>query len=82
MQATYREIPMLLKNREPFRSSSVTAVKSNIRGEIRYTVYSYDTVMYEEFNGNCSYINKNYYSPTTSRIQNIIKQVFKEEIEK
>lgn len=82
MKATYKEIPMLLKNREPFRAGTVTALKSEYWGKTRYTVYSYDTVIYEEFNGNCSYINKNYYSPTTSRIQNIIKQVFREEIEK
>lgn len=75
-KATYREIPALLEQRKAFTGNSVEAVK--LPGE--YIVYSYGTVIYREHYGaniqQPVYFNSKYYSRTTSRLQNILRQVF------
>ena len=76
-KATYREIPALLEQRKPFKGSSVTALAGKMPNNgSRYIVYSYGTILYEEENGRCVYFNSEYYSRTTSRLQNILRQVF------
>lgn len=76
-KATYREIPALLKSRQPFQGSSVTALKGTMPdGSSRYIVYSYKTIMYEEEAGKCVYFNSDFYSRTTSKLQNILRSVF------
>jgi hypothetical protein len=71
-KADYKAIPELLRNKESFTGSSVRAI-SNSGG---YMVYSYDTLIFsEDKNGNI-FFDSCKYSPTTSKIQNIIKDVF------
>lgn len=76
-KATYREIPALLKSRKPFEGNSVYAINRTLcNGSKDYSVYSYDTCIYEEYNGKCSYFDDSFYSRTTSRLQNILRSVF------
>ena len=63
--ATYKEIPALLEWRVQFSGSSVTAVQE---GKNIYNV--------SERNGEVLYFDSGYYSRTTSRLQNILRQVF------
>lgn len=66
--ATYREMPDLLERREEFRGNSVRAFKD---GEDNYIVMSYDTIIYAQcVNG--WYFDNTFYSPTTSRLQNML----------
>jgi len=69
MYATYRDIPDLISKGVPFRGNSVVAVDEYIGG---YHIYSYNTLIYREAD---NYFNDTYYSNTTSRIQNIIREV-------
>lgn len=62
-------MPFLIKRGLPFRGNSVTAIYKCIGG---YHIYSYDTLIYRQED---NYFNNKYYSRTTSRIQNIIKEV-------
>jgi hypothetical protein len=71
-KADYKAIPELLRNKESFTGSSVKAI-SNSWG---YMVYSYDTLIFSEDKLGNVFFNDKKYSSTTSRIQNIIKDVF------
>lgn len=80
-KATYREIPALLEQRKAFTGNSVAASSITLSdGSKSYTVWSYDTVIYKEVKGDCIYFNGDYYSRTTSKLQNILRQVFSNEI--
>jgi hypothetical protein len=71
----YKDMENLLKNRKPFTGNSVTATKT----EAEYKVFSYNTLIYAEGFGKV-YFDDSYYSKTTSKLQNIIRRVFKEEL--
>lgn len=74
-KATYREIPALLKAHKTFEGNSVKAVKL----PWAYVVYSYETIIYQEdYRAGFEpvYFNSKYYSRTTSKLQNILRQVF------
>lgn len=71
--ATYKEIPALLEWRVQFSGSSVTAIQE---GKNIYNVYSYGTLILSARNGEVVYFDSGYYSRTTSRLQNILRQVF------
>jgi len=71
-QTTYDEMPRLISMRQPFEGNSVTAKQSG--GEY-YVVYSYDTPIAKFRGGDLVYFDNTQYSSTTSRIQNIIKDV-------
>jgi hypothetical protein len=68
VRATYRDIADLLSCKASFKGNSVTA-KREIDG---YKVYSYSTLIYSVTNTGEIYFNNNYYSVTTSKLQNII----------
>lgn len=67
---TYKDLENALKNREDVVCSSVKAV--NKKGI--YLVYSFETVIAVRKNGKW-YLNEHNYSSTTSKIQNIVKEV-------
>lgn len=69
---TYKDLENALKNREDVVCSSVKAV--NQKG--RYLVYSFETVIAVKKNGKW-YLNEHYYSKTTSKLQNLVKEVSK-----
>ena len=76
MKATYKEMRELLKSREPFKGNSVEAVY--ISGG-SYKVYSYGTLIFEidsKHNGETFHLDNKFYSVTTSKIQNMLIEVF------
>lgn len=63
-----------LKNKKPFQASNVFACLTE---KAEYIVYSYQTIILRVNNaGEVEYFNSGYYSRTTSKLQNKIKQVF------
>ena len=69
---TYEEIPALIKKREPFRGHSVSAQYDGTQ----YQVISYGIRIAQITIGrNDWWINPNIYSKTTSRIQNIVREI-------
>ena len=72
---TYKEIPDAITKQENFAGSSVQGYKENDW----YYVYSYGTLMAIVLaNGAGVVLNKKKYSPTTSKIQNILRRLFKD----
>ena len=72
---TYKEIPDAITNQENFAGSSVQGYKENDW----YYVYSYGTLMAIVLaNGAGVVLNKHHYSPTTSKIQNILRWLFED----
>ena len=70
---TYKEIPEAIIKQENFAGSSVQGYKENDW----YYVSSYGTLMAIVLaNGAGVVLNKHHYSPTTSKIQNILLWVF------
>ncbi len=64
----------MLSNKEPFQASNVFAT-TNERGE--YVVYSYQTVILTvKEDGTISYFDEDFYSATTSKLQNKIRKAF------
>ena len=72
---TYKEIPEAITKQENFAGSSVQGYKENDW----YYVYSYGTLMAIVL-PNCAgvVLNKHCYSPTTSKIQNILRWLFED----
>ena len=73
MKITKRQLREMIYNKKPYiYSSSVAVIKDN-----EYIVYSYETLMcvYNLADNKVTYFNNEYYSRTTSYLQNIIKQV-------
>lgn len=62
---TYRNMPGLILRRCEFKGNSVSAYNDKVLG---YVIKSYDTIIYSQRDG----LNLDYYSVTTSKIQNII----------
>jgi hypothetical protein len=71
-KADYKAIPELLRDKESFTGSSVKAVSNSWC----YMVYSYDTLIFSIDNNENIFFNSCKYSSTTSKLQNIIKDVF------
>ena len=72
---TYKQIPEAIANQENFEGSSVQGYKENDW----YYVYSYGTLMAIVLaNGAGVVLNKHKYSPTTSKIQNILRWLFED----
>lgn len=70
---TYKEIPGAIANQEGFEGNSVKGFNAGSW----YYVYSYDTIMAIVLaNGAGVVLNKTHYSPTTSKIQNILRWLF------
>ena len=68
----YRDIPSKLLAREDFRSNSVIGSRED--GE--YRVYSYGTLIFVEKADGEVIFDNSFYSRTTSRIQNLIKNTY------
>ena len=68
--ANYNSIKELIRDRVSFRGNSVVAIKYSHK----YEVYSYDTLILS-ISKDSTYFNTKYYSRTTSRLQNIIKEI-------
>lgn len=70
--ASYREIPVYIKAREPFRGNSCYGAWTS---PTTYAVFSYSTMIaeYDDLRGVWS-LDETYYSRTTSRLQNIIRR--------
>ena len=66
MKTTYKEMKQLLRRHEPFSGNSVEAVYDEHSN--KYEVYSYRTKIYS----NDGYFDNSYYSPTTSKLQNML----------
>ena len=73
MKINKRQLREMIENKKPYiYNSSVAVIKDN-----EYIVYSYETLMcvYNLTDNKVTYFNSQYYSRTTSHLQNIIKQV-------
>lgn len=68
------DVAKYLANKKPFQSSNIFACLTE-KGE--YIVYSYQTIILRlNSAGEVEYFDNGYYSRTTSRLQNKIKQAF------
>ena len=74
MKLTYKQIPSAVSNFETFKGNSVEAL-DNIQS---YKVWSYNTLIfkYNKLDNEVEYFNNSYYSTTTSKIQNILIDIF------
>lgn len=73
MKINKRQLREMIENKKPYvYSSSVAVIKDD-----EYIIYSYTTLMcvYNLTDNKVTYFNSEYYSRTTSHLQNIIKQV-------
>ena len=74
-RATYRDIQMLIPNCEPFYGNSASGI---IDGDGIYIVNSYTTniAKIDTRNKKVLYFDGEFYSSTTSKIQNLIRKNF------
>ena len=70
MPVTYKDMPRALKNYEEFKGNSVSAYYDEYFN--KYEVYSYNIRIY----CNDGYFDNSYYSMTTSKLQNMLIDVF------
>ena len=69
-----KEVVSYLTNKKPFQASNIFACLTE---KSEYLVYSYQTIILRVNSaGEVEYFDGGYYSRTTSRLQNKIKQVF------
>lgn len=69
-----KDVLKMLINKKTFQASNIFAT-TNERGE--YVVYSYQTVILTvNEDGTINYFDGGYYSRTTSRLQNKIREAF------
>ena len=69
MYKNYSDMPRALETKQTFRGNSVNAF---IDADQCYTVYSYNTIIYQDGNGSEPFFNNAYFSVTTSRLQNML----------
>ena len=71
---TQKQVAGFLANKQPFQASNVFACMTE---KSEYIVYSYQTIMLRlNSAGEVEYFDGGYYSRTTSKLQNKIKQAF------
>ena len=70
MQTKYKEMEHKLRTYDEFNGNSVEAVYDEHSN--KYEVYSYNTKIY----CNDGYFDNSYYSATTSKIQNMLIEIF------
>ena len=69
-----KDVLRMLLNKNPFQSSNIFACLTE---KSEYLVYSYQTIILRlNSSGEVEYFDDGYYSRTTSRLQNKIKQAF------
>ena len=72
---TMKEMERNLQAFKTCRASNLLAVKNE--GEFSYVIYSYATPICKvTLHGSVQWFDSRYYSPTTSRHQNIIRRAF------
>ena len=67
-----KDVLGMLLNKKPFQASNIFACYDNNC----YVVYSYQTIILKVSAKNDIYFDNKYYSRTTSKLQNRIKQAF------
>ena len=74
MKLNYKQIPEAIRNFETFKGNSVEGL-DNIE---TYKVWSYNTLIfkYNKVDNEVEYFDNSYYSTTTSKIQNILIDIF------
>ena len=71
---TQKEIAGYLSNKKPFQASNIFAC---LNEKSEYIVYSYQTIILRlNSAGEVEYFDGEYYSKTTSRLQNKIRKAF------
>ena len=71
---TQKQVLSYLMNKKPFQASNIFACLTE---NSEYIVYSYQTIILRlNSAGEVEYFDGNYYSRTTSKLQNKIKQAF------
>ncbi len=71
---TQKQVASYLTNKQPFQASNIFACLTE---KAEYIVFSYNTIILRlNSAGEVEYFDDGYYSRTTSRLQNRIKQVF------
>lgn len=71
---TQKQVAGYLTNKQPFQASNIFACMTE---KSEYIVYSYQTIILRlNSAGEVEYFDDGYYSRTTSKLQNRIKQVF------
>ena len=68
--ATYKDIPSHISWQEDFEGNSA---KAETKSNGWYIIYSYNTIMAIVLPNRKAVVIESHYSPTTSRLQNIIK---------
>ena len=69
-----KQVASYLTSKKPFQASNIFAC---LNEKSEYVVYSYQTIILRlNSAGEVEYFDDGYYSRTTSRLQNRIKQVF------
>ena len=75
--ATYKDIPSHISWQEDFEGNSA---KAETKSNGWYVIYSYNTIMAIVLPNRKAVVNASHYSPTTSRLQNILKRYLSAEI--
>ena len=71
---TQKQVASYLANKKPFQASNIFAC---LNEKSEYIVYSYQTIILRlNSAGEVEYFDGGYYSRTTSKLQNKIKNVF------
>lgn len=71
---TQKQVTSYLASKKPFQTSNIFACLTE---KSEYIVYSYQTIILRlNSAGEVEYFDDGYYSRTTSKLQNRIKQVF------
>lgn len=71
---TQKEVASFLASKKPFQASNIFAC---INEKAEYIVYSYQTIILRlNSAGEVEYFDDGFYSRTTSKLQNRIKQAF------
>ena len=71
---TQKEVVSYLANKKPFHASNIFACLTE---KSEYIVYSYQTIiLHLNSAGEVEYFDDGYYSRTTSRLQNKIREAF------
>jgi hypothetical protein len=70
---TQKQVASYLASKRPFQASNIFACYDNNNS---YVVYSYQTIILKISAENGIYFDTKYYSRTTSKLQNRIKEAF------
>jgi hypothetical protein len=69
---TLLQVKIAIKNRQSFKTNNIEAFQGFHNGKTYYSIKSYDTLIYNELTG----LDNTFYSVTTSKLQNMIREAF------